>query len=48
LAKDTVNAIINGGEQGFMNSLTRDVRANAAPIYEESLNFLIAEKFITK
>lgn len=48
LAKSTIDAIINGGEDGFKNSLTPNLKDVASKVYDESLNFIIAEKFITK
>jgi hypothetical protein len=48
MAKSTMNQIINGGEDGFKNSLTPNLREYASKVYDQSLNFMIAEKFITE
>lgn len=47
-AKSAIESIINGGEDGFKNSLTPNLREYASKVYDESLNFIIAENFITK
>jgi hypothetical protein len=41
-----INSIIGGGEQGFLNTLTPEVKQYASPVYQENLNFLIAENYI--
>jgi len=46
LTSDAIDLIINGGEQGFLATLTPEVRQYASPVYQENLNFLIAENFI--
>ena len=48
LAKNTIEQIINGGEDGFKNSLTPNLREYASKVYDQSLTFMIAEKFITE
>lgn len=47
-AKSAIESIINNGEDGFKNSLTPNLREYASKVYDESLNFIIAENFITK
>lgn len=46
LTADAIDLIVNGGEQGFLSTLTPEVRQYASPVYQENLNFLIAENFI--
>jgi hypothetical protein len=48
MAKNTIEQIINGGEDGFKNALTPNLREYASKVYDQSLNFMIAEKFITE
>jgi hypothetical protein len=48
LAKNTIEQIINGGEDGFKNSLTPNLKEYASKVYDQSLTFMIAEKFITE
>jgi len=48
MTKDVINQIINGGEDGFKNALTPNLKEYASKVYEQSLNFIIAEKFITE
>jgi hypothetical protein len=48
LAKSAIESIINSGEEGFKNSLTPNLQEYASKVYDESLNFIIAENFITK
>lgn len=46
ITTDTINLIVNGGENGFVNSLTPMVKENASKVYSESTNWLIADKYI--
>lgn len=48
VAENAIDDIVNGGVEGFKKSLTPDVRQYASDAFEESLNFLIAEKYITE
>jgi hypothetical protein len=48
MAEDTIDQIINGGESGFKNSLTPNLKEFASNVYDQSLTFMIAEKFITE
>jgi cobaltochelatase CobS len=47
MANTVVEQIINGGEDGFKNALTPNLREYASKVYDQSLTFMIAEKFIT-
>ena len=41
-----IDLIVNGGESGFVDSLTPMVKETASKIYSESTNWLIADKYI--
>jgi hypothetical protein len=47
MANTVIEQIINGGEDGFKNALTPNLREYASKVYDQSLTFMIAEKFIT-
>ena len=47
MANNVIEQIINGGEDGFKNALTPNLREYASKVYDQSLTFMIAEKFIT-
>ena len=46
VTKKAIDLIVNGGESGFVDSLTPMVKENASKIYSESTNWLIADKYI--
>lgn len=46
VTKTAIDLIVNGGESGFVNSLTPMVKETASKIYSESTNWLIADKYI--
>lgn len=48
MSETTIDQIINGGESGFKNSLTPNLKEFASNVYDQSLTFMIAEKFITE
>ena len=48
VTKNAINLIVNGGESGFVDSLTPMVKETASKIYSESTNWLIADKYIVK
>jgi len=46
VTKTAMDLIVNGGESGFVDSLTPMVKETASKIYSESTNWLIADKYI--
>jgi hypothetical protein len=46
VTKNAIDLIVNGGESGFVDSLTPMVKETASKIYSESTNWLIADKYI--
>jgi cobaltochelatase CobS len=46
ITKNAIDLIVNGGESGFVDSLTPMVKETASKIYSESTNWLIADKYI--
>lgn len=46
ITDNVLNQIVDGGENGFLNSLAPMVRETASKVYQESQNWLIADKYI--